>query len=1380
MPEPLNLADFLIDQQHPTVKERDWMKDKKFVLVRPDILDECIDSCIQSGRYAIDLETTGLDNRVANGRTVDHIAGVCLSPDGVRGYYIPLGHVKVDRAGNRTPRDCNVPRSVFDKAIRRLIKATEDGLTVAIFHHGKFDQEFLQFNGAEPWGEWDKPMIWDDTVLLAYLGNSRKRDKQLKSLSRELLGIEQVELKELYPEGHKGPIDFSVLDPEDQSVLWYGGGDAICTWLLYPVLAPAVLEPASDGVNQKLIYNIEKTCVAATRWMERNRIHIDRKKVLDLIHLGQQEWYDSIMEVYQEADRLLGRDVMPGYYKALQTFFVADDPKIFIPRMLDRAKEMAKAKYPDPQGKIKGRADKEWPPIYDVNAPKQLGTMFDEMGVPNLKRTEKSNQVKTSKDELKRVIDQTGDKFPFMDKIRRFRETHKALTSYLYPMYLDCDRSNDTMRVNFRGDKVDTGRFSTPSKNAARGRLEGWPQVNFQSIPATYDPSRPACMTRLRECITARPTPEGHPPKYVVACVEEGALVPTKHGLVPIEQIQSNDQVRTETGWADASRVIEKGHRHVLRITTSKGFSLRVTPEHLVRSVGSDGLVWKPAQALQSGDWVVQVYPDRLSVEETFREPVVLPPTPELRPWERPIKTPNVLTVEIAELLGRFMGDGWIGHSKGIPRYVGISLGNDVDELLPFLNVVADRLFGVLFTEKGKGDVVKWSNPLTRWWLELSGKKSTSDMWMPSVIWAASVREQAAFIRGLFDADGSVGSRSGDGLSIWITSSRFAQDTQLLLLELGVQATRRWEQRETNYGHCSGWLLTITGKRNLKQFGLAGFVTKRKQQAYQALLEAGYNRDMTEVFPLELAQLAVPRQRHPNTNRVHTNGRRKGRVSRQLLSVACQHPDDIDPIWMNRLLGQPYFYDTVETVVPDGEARVFDITVPKERHFMANGLIVHNCDFSGVELRIVTNLSREPKWLAEFFHCANCDRTFDRGDGQTTPEPPPPRCPNCGSDKIGDLHTLTALEIYGQDAISRDNWKALRGFAKSSNFALCYGGGGLAVTRAAKVDKHEGWRIKNQFDRAYTGLKHWWGTQHTFARLHLMVRTSFARMYPVPDIKHDNGGFRSKAERNSINGPIQGTSADITKIAMVLVYKECKRRNWLDKCAMIITMHDELVFEIDGDILEEAIAVIVPIMTRNPFIMAMKWPIPLTCDVEIGPDWTVPWDLNEMRHGEIRFIGNTKYTEKMRDKGKMPADAVWEHMNQWPAELMPWFPDTSGADADPPDKNPPSGSGGSNSSGPPEPPSDGGATGIMSVATSPAVGAPPGGDFSYRLRVPPTIGLVRLLAETIVTCRGRGTRNLRLFTRQGEELTGWKDKLGVESLYVHPMEFTILAREHGI
>jgi len=700
----LDLFDILSDWKE--IVYQPWMESGafKFVLVTPDNITECIDACINgvNGRFALDLETTGIDNRVdkSTGTTKDKIVGVCLSGDGITGWYIPLRH----KAG----AEHNVPWSIFEPEFRRLMAAVDADQVVAIFHNGKFDMEFLEFHGGEPFGKWDATKRWEDTLILAYLRHSRSRRKGLKALSEAPvdadnthacggpgLGMKMLELEDLFPADHpKTQYDYSLLDPSEKGPLVYGCSDAICTYLLCDLLLPEVTNP-KHGFSQKQIYRIEKGCVIACRWMERNLIPTSPEKVMELIKLGQQEWFDSIMEVYRAATEILGRDVMPGYYKVLRDNWEHDNPVNLLPDQITVAKSHEDRFYPNPVGKAETRGQK-WPLIYDVNAPVQLGMMFDEMGVPGLVRTEKSNQVKTSKDVLEGVIKAAEARFPFMGLIKRFRETNKALSSYLFPMLEDVDPNDFTMRINFNAHKVDTGRFSTPAKerelaSAKTKRIPGWPPINLQSMPATYDPRRPACMTRLRECIVARP---------------------------------------------------------------------------------------------------------------------------------------------------------------------------------------------------------------------------------------------------------------------------------------------------------------------------------------------GY----------------------------------------KIVAI----------------------------------------------------------DFAGEELRLVTNLSREIKWLEEFFRCSGCTRTFPRGDGSTTPKPPPTRCPNCGSDKIGDLHTLTALSIYGDDALTRPEWKQLRGNAKGVNFALCYGGGGNAVVRACNVDKNEGWRIKNQFDGTYTGLKQWWQGQHKFANKHGFVLTGFGRIYPVPDIWSADGGFRSKAERNSVNGPIQG------------------------------------------------------------------------------------------------------------------------------------------------------------------------------------------------------------------------------------------------------------------
>jgi hypothetical protein len=399
------------------------------------------------------------------------------------------------------------------------------------------------------------------------------------------------------------------------------------------------------------------------------------------------------------------------------------------------------------------------------------------------------------------------------------------------------------------------------------------------------------------------------------------------------------------------------------------------------------------------------------------------------------------------------------------------------------------------------------------------------------------------------------------------------------------------------------------------------------------------------------------------------------------------------------------------------------------------GHLLFAIDYSGVELRIVTNLSTEPKWLEEFFRCSGCDHRFPKG------ERPPPFCPNCKSDNIGDLHTLTALAVYGDGIIGTPEFKQRRGEAKGLNFAMCYGGGGMAAQRSVGVTKEEGWRLKRQFDKGYRGLVKWWKSQHATAKRQKYVTTSYGRKYPLPDIDHEMGGFRSKAERNSVNGPVQGTSADIMKLAMALLHREIHKRGWQDAVLMTITIHDEIVFEIREDVAAEAVDVIEDVMI-NRTVGKLGWPIPLTVDIEFGNDWTVPHNLTEMTHNQ----GG----------------------GGWDARLAGVFPTRYQHYLD----------AGGDPVGTPAPPA------VRASQEAVFAGDPPapeidvpvngGGEHIYRLASSRlTLDVAERLSRVILRCRGRGTDTLRIETESGEDLLGGTIKVSL-------VEFQIVTRYEGL
>jgi len=963
------------ESKKPQITQFAWMHDCNMELVTTiDRFKEVVDEMIEAKHYALDLETTGLDNRVFDGRTVDQIVGVCMSGDGVTGYYVPVRHLE---------GDVNIAVHDFEREMRRLAAAD----TVAIFHRGKFDHEFLQFCGGDPMGEWDDPTAWEDTLILGYLTDSRQKVLGLKHLSKTLLDMEMIELKQLFGSDHKGKMNFAMLDPTWDACLWYAASDAICTYRLWKHLYDGVVNPEDGGPSQATVYQIEKMCGSATRWMERCRVHVDQVKVAELTILGQQELFDSIKGIYDFCANELGRDIAPAWWRVFAegvrydddqgkenqaAVFDAQDIDHHLKMQLDEAKKIVthnKKLPPHAQSRelliitehetarvkktitVKRRdEEREFPYQYDVMSATQLGNLFLEMGVPGLRFTEKSGQVMTTKGEMDRLTEKYGDEFPFMAKIKRFREVQKALSQYLVPLRRDAHPSDNTIRINFNGWKVDTGRFAAPAdKNPAENGGTSFP---MHGTPATYDKSRPECLRRIRECIIARP-----------------------------------------------------------------------------------------------------------------------------------------------------------------------------------------------------------------------------------------------------------------------------------------------------------------------------------------------------------------------------------------------------------------------------------------------GRLLCAIDYSGVELRLVTNLSLEPKWLKEYFRCSSCDYKFDTGDGKSTPEAPPPFCPRCGSDKIGDLHTASGIAFYGADSPNKPGWKQKRQNAKGANFALCYGGSGRAVQRSIGCDENEGFRIARQFNATYKGLQVWWERTRKYARKHGFVITAFGRRYPVPDILKpkfektpdgetlNNGSFIAKAERNAVNGPIQGSSADITKLAMALCHRECKKRGWLDKVYMTITIHDELVFEITTDIIAEALPILMNLMARPSPVIKLRWPVPLTLDCEIGHDWTVPWNLVEFQHG------------------KKP----------WPDALRPYFPDTvpavAVAEGDPADAGEGAsggdpevtGKGGTFSGGAQAPPSldemDQGKhempiRGKSSVVHPKAnVDLAPdlakGEPFVFTLSAPLSHKTARNLAEIIGASR-IGSHPLQIVTQSGETVP-------IPSpITVNPTEFTILARHRGI
>lgn len=220
-------------------------------------------------------------------------------------------------------------------------------------------------------------------------------------------------------------------------------------------------------------------------------------------------------------------------------------------------------------------------------------------------------------------------------------------------------------------------------------------------------------------------------------------------------------------------------------------------------------------------------------------------------------------------------------------------------------------------------------------------------------------------------------------------------------------------------------------------------------------------------------------------------------------------------------------------------------------------------DYSQIELRILAHLSRDPI-LTEAF------RTGE------------------------DIHRRTAAEVFGVNPaeVSRE----MRDRAKAVNFGIVYGISDYGLSRDIKVSRGEARAYISSYFARYSGVKYYIDGIIAEAKSKGYVTTLLNRRRYLPDINSKNFNLRSFAERTAMNTPIQGTAADLIKLAMVRVHAEMERLKL--KSRMILQVHDELIFETTDDempVLKE--------LVRSIMENALDLNVPLTVDLKVGDNW---------------------------------------------------------------------------------------------------------------------------------------------------------------------------------
>ena len=222
-----------------------------------------------------------------------------------------------------------------------------------------------------------------------------------------------------------------------------------------------------------------------------------------------------------------------------------------------------------------------------------------------------------------------------------------------------------------------------------------------------------------------------------------------------------------------------------------------------------------------------------------------------------------------------------------------------------------------------------------------------------------------------------------------------------------------------------------------------------------------------------------------------------------------------------------------------------------------------SADYSQIELRIIAALSREKAMLEAF--------------------------------KAGvDVHTATAARVFGvfPDLVTPE----MRRKAKMVNFGIAYGISAFGLSQRLGIPRKEAADIIDQYFRQFPGIRSYMDKTIEFAREHGFVETVTGRRRYIRDIRSANNTIRGAAERNAINAPIQGTAADMIKLAMINIHRELARRSL--KTRMLLQVHDELVF----DLYQPEQPEVLPLVEEK-MKTAIALDVPLAVEMGVGENW---------------------------------------------------------------------------------------------------------------------------------------------------------------------------------
>ena len=227
------------------------------------------------------------------------------------------------------------------------------------------------------------------------------------------------------------------------------------------------------------------------------------------------------------------------------------------------------------------------------------------------------------------------------------------------------------------------------------------------------------------------------------------------------------------------------------------------------------------------------------------------------------------------------------------------------------------------------------------------------------------------------------------------------------------------------------------------------------------------------------------------------------------------------------------------------------------------GCVLLSADYSQIELRLLAHFSEDPLLV----------EAFRRGD---------------------DIHSLTASQVFGVPPMLLDAEHRRR--AKAVNFGIVYGLSPFGLSQQLGIEQREAKKFIDAYFEKYHGVRTFIDRVLEETRREQRVKTLFGRARPIPDINSKNANMRGFAERTAVNTPLQGTAADLIKLAMIRIDEELRARKL--KSRMLLQVHDELLFEVPHAELETMRELV-----REKMQDVYSLNVPLVVEIGVGPNW---------------------------------------------------------------------------------------------------------------------------------------------------------------------------------